>query len=122
MARLSRTSAVAAATLVAGITLAACGSTNGHAIAACHQVRTAIATYEAGQKLTGAARAAAIAHATGQLDTALGEAAAATSEDGSWNALMTTIGEAARVPIENLIPSLTAQCDQVLNPNPYAAQ
>jgi hypothetical protein len=37
-------------------------------------------------------------------------AADATSIDGSWNALMTTINESERVPLRNLVPALTRLC------------
>ncbi len=37
-------------------------------------------------------------------------AAAANSDDGSWNALMTTISEGATVDEGHLVPSLRAQC------------
>ena len=46
-------------------------------------------------------------------------AAAATSIDGSWNALMTTISEAQRVPLENLVPSLTRLCQVANSDSPY---
>ena len=46
-------------------------------------------------------------------------AAAATSSDGSWNALMTTINEAERVPISNLVASLTRLCRVADSSTPY---
>jgi len=46
-------------------------------------------------------------------------AAAATSIDGSWNALMTTINEAERVPLNNLVPSLTRLCRVADSATPY---
>ena len=46
-------------------------------------------------------------------------AAAATSLDGSWNPLMTTINEAERVPLENLVPSLTRLCKVADSTTPY---
>jgi hypothetical protein len=46
-------------------------------------------------------------------------AAAATSIDGSWNALMTTINEAERVPLNNLVPSLTRLCKVADSSTPY---
>jgi hypothetical protein len=122
VAGLTRRVGVLAGLAAGGLLLAACGGVNGHAVAACHQVEKAISTYHHAQRLEGAAHDAAIRHAIAQLDTALGDAATATSEDGSWNALMTTIGEAARVPIGDLVPSLTAQCADVLAKNPYAPQ
>ncbi len=46
-------------------------------------------------------------------------AAAATSIDGSWNALMTTINEAERVPLNDLVPSLTRLCKVADSSTPY---
>jgi len=46
-------------------------------------------------------------------------AAAATSADGSWNALMTTINESERVPLQNLVPALTRLCKVADSSSPY---
>jgi hypothetical protein len=46
-------------------------------------------------------------------------AAAATSSDGSWNALMTTISEAQRVPLHDLVPALTRLCQVADSSSPY---
>jgi uncharacterized membrane protein len=46
-------------------------------------------------------------------------AAAATSIDGSWNPLMTTINEAERVPITDLAASLTRLCRVADSQTPY---
>jgi hypothetical protein len=58
-----------------------------------------------------------------ELRAALPLAAAANSDDGSWNSLMTVISEGATVDETHLIPSLRAQCavadtnqDQNVNP------
>jgi uncharacterized protein YqgV (UPF0045/DUF77 family) len=48
--------------------------------------------------------------AMSELLKATPSAAEATSIDGSWNALMTTINESERVPLKDLIPSLTRLC------------
>ncbi|MEI6700843.1 MAG: hypothetical protein WCL38_03700 [Actinomycetota bacterium] len=106
--------------LIGGLLLAACSTSNGHAIAACKQVRVAIATYRTAAGLTGDARHDRIAHAQVQLTRALGNAAAATSDDGSFNALQTTISESVRVGISRVIPSLEAQCTTILAKDPYA--
>ena len=45
-----------------------------------------------------------------QLRAALPLAAAANSDDGSWNSLMTTISEGATVDEGHLVPALQAQC------------
>ena len=46
-------------------------------------------------------------------------AADATSIDGSWNALMTTINEAERVPLTNLVPALSRLCKVADSSTPY---
>jgi hypothetical protein len=46
-------------------------------------------------------------------------AAAATSIDGSWNPLMTTINEAERVPLQDLVASLTRLCKVADSSTPY---
>jgi hypothetical protein len=47
------------------------------------------------------------------------KAADATSLDGSWNPLMTTINESERVPLKNLVPSLTRLCKVADSSTPY---
>jgi hypothetical protein len=46
-------------------------------------------------------------------------AAAATSIDGSWGPLMTTINEAERVPLPDLTAALTRLCRIADSPTPY---
>jgi hypothetical protein len=52
-----------------------------------------------------------------ELRTALPLAAAANSDDGSWNSLMTVISQGATIDESHLIPSLRAQC-AVADANP----
>jgi hypothetical protein len=59
------------------------------------------------------------ARAMGDLLKATQPAANATSLDGSWNPLMTTINEAERVPLSNLIPALTRLCRVADSSSPY---
>jgi hypothetical protein len=59
------------------------------------------------------------ARALSQLLKATPSAAAATSLDGSWNPLMTTINEAERVPIAHLVASLTRLCKVADSSSPY---
>jgi hypothetical protein len=59
------------------------------------------------------------ANALSELLKATPSAAAATSIDGSWNVLMTTINEAERVPISHLVDSLTRLCKVADSANPY---
>jgi hypothetical protein len=107
------------AIVTAGVALSACGS-NPHAIAACKIVNEAIVTYEHAITVTGEARSAAVAHAQSQLKGAMRDAGQATSEDGTYNALQTTISESARVGMGNVVPSLRAQCSSILDPHPFA--
>jgi hypothetical protein len=86
-------------------------------------VDRSIALYETITPTTPASDASAIAgKAQMELLDALSSAADATSGDGSFNALMTTIGEASRVPENLLIPSLKAQCKVVLSTSPFLVQ
>jgi hypothetical protein len=57
--------------------------------------------------------------AISELLKATPSAAAATSIDGSWNPLMTTINEAERVPIPDLTASLTRLCRIADSQTPY---
>ncbi|MGA7834436.1 MAG: hypothetical protein WCA31_04455 [Acidimicrobiales bacterium] len=68
--------------------------------------------------LTSSRRASLEANALSELLKATPSAAAATSIDGSWNPLMTTINEAERVPIPHLVDSLTRLCKVADSPSP----
>jgi hypothetical protein len=57
--------------------------------------------------------------AMSELLKATPKAADATSIDGSWNPLMTTINESERVPLKNLVPSLTRLCKVADSSSPY---
>lgn len=69
--------------------------------------------------LSAATRTSLQGKAMSELLKATPSAAAATSIDGSWNALMTTINEAERVPLNNLVPSLTRLCRVADSATPY---
>jgi hypothetical protein len=69
--------------------------------------------------LTASQRAALEGRAMSELLKATPSAADATSLDGSWNALMTTINESERVPLPNLVPSLTRLCKVADSSSPY---
>ena len=60
-----------------------------------------------------------LAKAQTQLLSALPDAARATSADGSYNSLMTTIQEADRVPEGLLVDSLRRQCKVIFSNTPY---
>ena len=109
--------------LVAGATfgLSACSSQSGQDLAqqACVHVHRSLSDYlRATSAGTSPAAAAQLQkEADQQLRAALPLAAAANSDDGSWNSLMTTISEGATVDEGHLVPSLRAQC-VVANANP----
>ena len=98
----------------AALGLSACSTQNGQALAeqACVHVHRSVADYlRAVNPGTSAAAAAQLQkEADQELRVALPLAAAANSDDGSWNALMTTISEGATVDEGHLVPSLQAQC------------
>jgi hypothetical protein len=59
------------------------------------------------------------AKALSRLLKATPSAATATSLDGMWNPLMTTINEAERVPMTHLVKSLTRLCRIADSKTPY---
>ena len=105
--------------------LSACSTQGGQDLAqqACVHVRLSVSDYlKAVRPGTTAGAAVQLQkQADQQLRDALPLAAAANSDDGSWNALMTTISEGATVDEGHLVPSLRAQCvvanaNQNINP------
>ena len=122
MARL-KAGRLLSALALAGVTLSGCGTGGAlhQARAACVKVEKALSLYAMSQRasLTPPQRAALQARAMATLLAATPEAAAATSADGSWNPLMTTIGEAQRVPLGNLVPALTRLCAIADSSQPY---
>jgi hypothetical protein len=116
--------AVVAAGAVTG--LAACDSQgSGQALAqqACVHVHQSVRDWQrAGVPGTSPSTVADLQKKAAQeLRTALPLAAAANSDDGTWNALMTVISESATVDETHLVPSLRAQCavaDTNLDVNP----
>jgi hypothetical protein len=79
----------------------------------------AIQTQSEAPNLSASRRAALQANAMSELLKATPSAADATSLDGGWNALMTTINESERVPLQNLVPSLTRLCKVADSSTPY---
>ncbi len=106
--------------------LAACSSAqDGQALAqqACVHVNRSVTEWS--DSLRAGTPAAAVAslqqRAEQQLRLALPLAAAANSDDGTWNSLMTTISEIGSVDEGHLVPALHAQCvlaDSNQNVNP----
>jgi hypothetical protein len=107
--------------LTAGLVLAACGGQDGLSLAqqACAHVSASIQAYEAAQGAPNAQAADQDSQrATAQLAAALPLAAAANSDDGNWNDLMTTIQEMGRVDEGHLLGSLRAACMNVQTDTP----
>ena len=122
MARLSRLGVVAAL-VSAGLLLSACGT--GSAVAeartSCRFVHKALVLQSRSEAkgLSAAASNLLAGQAVSELLKGSSSAAAATSSDGSWNALQTTIEEAERVPLNDLVPSLTRLCKVANSSTPY---
>jgi hypothetical protein len=106
--------AVSAAMVGVSFILSACGQQSGLDLArqACVHVNRSVHDFELSLAVgTSTTDAAQLRHtADVELRAALPLAAAATSDDGSWNSLMTTISESATVDESHLVPALTAQC------------
>jgi hypothetical protein len=114
-----------ALTLGAMLFLSGCGQQGGLDLArqACVHVNLSLHyfTLSIAPGVTGPDSAADRTRADAELRKALPLAAAANSDDGSWNSLMTTISESATVDELHLAPALKAQCavaDTNVNVNP----
>jgi hypothetical protein len=107
--------ATGALTVGAMLTLSACGQQGGMELArqACVHVHLSLQDY-ARSDHEGASPADVALYrrqADLELRKALPLAAAANSDDGSWNSLMTTISESATVDESHLAGALRAQCN-----------
>lgn len=112
MRRRATVASVAVALALTGGLLGACGNP-GQALAqqACTHVDRSVSFYEQAERTKDPAEARAqLQKAYDQLRLALPLAAAATSADGQYNALMTAISESARVAEGNLVGALRAEC------------
>jgi hypothetical protein len=116
-----------ALTACVALVLTACSTQSGQDLAqqACVHVHRSVTDYlRATSAGTPPATAAQLQkEADQELRAALPLAAAANSDDGSWNSLMTTISEGATVDEGHLVPSLRAQCvvaDSNPNVNPQS--
>ncbi|MCU1491644.1 MAG: hypothetical protein JWM85_3049 [Acidimicrobiaceae bacterium] len=113
--RRGKPGALAGALLAAGLggsVLAACSSGAGAlGQQACKDVHRSLTLYRAAERAgqTPAADAERLQALT-WLRKALRPAALAGSQDGSWQALQTTLSESSRVPESELVTALTAQC------------
>lgn len=123
MARLVRSLGVVTSLALASLLFASCGSSSGVADVrhACVDVTKALAIEKQSQSpgLSAARQQRLHADALARLLKATPYAAAATSQNGSWNPLMTTINEAERVPMAHLVDSLTRLCKVADSSTPY---
>jgi hypothetical protein len=123
VARLVRPFGVLASLTLASVVLASCGA--GGAVAdarhSCVDVKLALALQLESEQpgLSARQQNALQAKALSRLLKATPSAAAATSADGTWNPLMTTINEAERVPLVDLVASLTRLCKVADSKSPY---
>lgn len=123
MARLTRPIAVAASLSIGALVLSACGT--GAAVTdartACGFISKAIAIEHRSLRpgITKAAQTALSNAALSELLHATPYSAAATSADGSWNPLQTTLEEANRVPLRFEVPALTRLCQVANSQTPY---
>jgi hypothetical protein len=125
LARRPRVWGVAVVVVLVPFALAACSSSSGQSLAqqACVDVHRSVHDWDASKVVGESASASANLQmkAEQQLRLALPLAAAANSDDGSWNSLMTTISEIGSVDEGHLVPALQAQCvvaDSNQNVNP----
>jgi len=124
VARLGRRSLALVVSLSLGaIALSACGT--GAAVTdartACTFITKAIALENRSVKpgLSAAQQTSLSNAALSELLHATPYAAAATSADGSWNPLQTTLEEANRVPLKLEVPALTRLCQVANSQTPY---
>lgn len=117
-----------AAAVVATLTLSSCGQQSGLNLArqACVHVKLSLhdMTLSSLPGTSPSDEARLDSAADAELRVALPLAAAANSDDGSWNSLMTTISESATVDEVHLAPALRAQCnvaDANVNVNPQGS-
>jgi hypothetical protein len=114
VARLARVLGPLTALVLASVVLSSCGSNGAvaDARASCELVKRALAIQASSEapNLTAGRRATLQGQAMSELLKATPKAADATSLDGGWNPLMTTINESERVPLQDLVPSLTRLC------------
>ena len=123
MARLSRPLSILAPLLIAGVLLGSCG-VGGAVTEARHSCRFVtkaliIEQRSSAPSLSPTQKANLEATALAELLKGTQAAAEATSIDGSWNALQTTINEAERVPLSDVVASLTRICHVADSSSPY---
>ena len=120
MARLSGRAVAVALLLVSGLALSGCGRDGlGEARSACEITQKGLTLIQRAQAPTTTAEQADLylRQARSYFIRAEGHAARATSSNGRWNALMTSLQLTRRVPVTNMVPTLTRQCKSILSDN-----
>jgi hypothetical protein len=108
------------ALLALAIPLAGCGQNGGDVLArqACQHVERSIRLYSQAEQATSSSVALSkVAQAYKELRDALPLAAMATSDNGQWVALETTLSESARVDESELVTALSSECAVAMNTN-----
>lgn len=122
-ARLTRL-AIAGTVTAVGLLLGGCGNSAALGLArqACGHVTRSVDLYTRSLREPPSSARADQANAESQLRAALPQAAIAAAQEPQWQALMTTIGEASRVPEADLVQALTDQCQVADSPGGLGGQ
>jgi len=118
MARMNRWPVAVILIVVSGFILSGCGRAGlGEARQACGFVQEGITLFHKSQD--SGTSAVDTDHLLRQARSSFihGEAhaARATSADGRWNALMTTLQLSRHAPVSTVVPTLTRQCKSILS-------
>lgn len=123
MARLKHAAFIVSVLGLTSLAFSACGTGGAvaDAKASCVFVSKAIALQKQSETagISTAQQNQLQGEALSELLKATPAAAQATSQDGSWNPLMTTINEAERVPLRYLVTSLQGMCKVANSAEPY---
>ena len=118
MARLNRWPVAVVFVLVSALTLAGCGRDGlGEARQACGFVHKGIALIHKSQApgTTPTEADQLLRQARSAFLRGVGHAARATSANGRWNSLQTTLQLSRHGSVTNVVPTLTQQCKSVLS-------
>ncbi|CAB4865818.1 unannotated protein [freshwater metagenome] len=118
MARLNRWPVAVLLVLLSATTLAGCGRDGlGEARQACGLANKGISFIQKSQApgTTAAEADQLLRQARSAFLRGVGHAARATSANGRWNALMTTLQLSRHGSVTNVVPTLTQQCKSILS-------
>jgi type IV pilus biogenesis protein CpaD/CtpE len=118
MARLNRWPVAVVFVLVSALTLAGCGRDGlGEARQACGLAHKGIALIHKSQEpgITPAEADQLLRQARSAFLRGVGHAARATSANGRWNSLQTTLQLSRHGSVTNVVPTLTRQCKSILS-------